>query len=299
MFAQVSLAQEQQEVEAAAEEGGSLQPAGRRGLLVRENREARKRNRNGKRDSKKKTGKDQKKGKRSKKVEGRKKATKKGKNSRKGNGRNKATKKDKGTRKRQNRKKSTKKKKNNKNKQRKRKQEKRQNKKNRRIAKKQHGGKAKKNNKPKSKKNTGKNRKTNSKRNKKAKTVKNMNVQGRQMSESFNCSFWRFSRNASIALTQSRRARRTRTTIKRLVKRSTATFLSIFKALSTATNDGTRCAGAAINNMVAGTFLILKNNCSTTNIMAKCNPALITLLTPQTNRTITNCESKLKSFKSK
>lgn len=119
------------------------------------------------------------------------------------------------------------------------------------------------------------------------------------MSESFNCPFWRFSRNASIALTQSQRARRTRTTIKGLEKRSTATFLSIFKALSSATNDGTRCAGAAINNTVAGTFLILKNTCNTTNIMGKCNPALITLLTPQTNKTITDCESKLKSFNSK
>ena len=307
MFPQVTLAHEQQEVEAAAGEGGSLQPAGQTSLLVRENREVKRRNRNVKQGSKKKIGKELKKGKNAKKVqgrkngksEGRKKATRKPKNSRKGKDKNKATKKPRNNRKRNNRKKTTKKEKNNRNKQKEQKQERRPKIKDGSIAKKQNGRKGKKANKPKSMKYTGTNRKTNSKRHKKDKTVKNMIVKGRQMAESFTCSFWRFSRNASIALTQSQRAKRTRMIIKRLEKRSKTSFLPIFEALSKATNNGIRCAGAPINNTVAGTFLILKNTCNSTNIMAKCNSALIPLLTAQTNKTITECESKLKSFNSK
>ena len=117
-----------------------------------------------------------------------------------------------------------------------------------------------------------------------------------RVSQTFDCSFYEFSRTASVALTQLNRATKTIKIMNMLKKRAKKNYTSIVYALNLATNNATTCSGEKIESTSKDNFQTLKDICSTTNIIMVCNPALVTLFDSSTEEFLASCMTKLESF---
>ena len=110
------------------------------------------------------------------------------------------------------------------------------------------------------------------------------------------CFFYEFSRSAAVALTQSKRARRTLANMKNIEKLSKKNYTSILNALNKTTNNAKTCNGEKIDTTSKDNFKTLTENCSATNIMVACNPALVPLFNSSTKAFFGSCVTKLEAF---
>ena len=125
---------------------------------------------------------------------------------------------------------------------------------------------------------------------------KNINRKKKTGSQLYYCDFYQYSRKASIANTQNNRAITTLEKLRNIVKKSEKEYTTILSAINTATNNGTTCSKAVMDNNSTQKYKILRDTCNTVNIMSKCNSAQITLLTPETFTLLNSCQPKTKDF---
>ena len=121
-------------------------------------------------------------------------------------------------------------------------------------------------------------------------------TESKKSQELYYCDFYQYSRKASIANTQNNRAIITLEKLRNIVKKSEKEYTTILSAINKATNNGTTCSEAEMDNNSTQKYKILRDTCNTANIMAKCNPAQITLLTPETFALLNSCQPKMKDF---